>query len=90
MKAFMIIVGFVVVMAGFKYGPNLYVKGLKEKNRLMAKMAEPFDERKEDMGRLNKVTKPTAANAAGGGVKQSTSDILKQMKQQRKEMRGKR
>jgi len=88
----MVIVGIAVAVAGFKYGPGLYVKALQEKNRLMTKMAEPFDERRADMGKLRKVSTPTTTgtSATAGGAKQSTNDMLKQMKQQRKELRGKR
>lgn len=89
MKAFMIVIGIVIVAAVVKYGPDFYVKGLREKDRLMTKMAEPFDQRSEDVTRLRKITTPTATgtSAAGGGVKQSSNDILKQMKKQKKDLR---
>lgn len=89
MKAFMIVMAIVVVAATVKYGPDLYVKGLREKDRLMTKMAEPFNERNADVSKLNKISTPTAtgSNAAGGGVKPSTNEMLKQMKRQKKELR---
>ena len=87
MKAFFIVIGIVIVAAGYKYGPDLYVKGVREKNRVMAKISEPFDERKADVHKLNKLHGTDANGNDNGNAKQSTNDMLKQMKQQKKDLR---
>ena len=91
MKAVLIVMGVVAVAATVKYGPGLYDKGVMEYRQLMTKVSKPFDDRKADVRKLNKITTPTGngTNTAGGGVKQSANDILKQMKKQKKELRNK-